>query len=112
VSAPEPNTASGIGSPSFSQRQFQTQLTVQDGDTVAIGGAIQEQKTDSVTGVPWLIRIPLIGGLFGSRSISKARTELIVFITPKVLWDTNQLLDATEEIKDGLKSIRKMIKDQ
>jgi len=112
VSSPQPSTTSGIDSPSFSQRQFQTQLTVQDGDTVAIGGAIQEQKTSTVTGVPWLIRIPFIGGLFGSKSTSVSRTELIVFITPKVLYDTNSLQDATEEIKDSLKSLKKSIKGQ
>ena len=41
-----------------------------------------------------------------------SRTELIVFITPKVLYDTNQLLDATEEIRDSLHSMKKMLKDQ
>jgi general secretion pathway protein D len=111
VSAPQPST-SGINSPSFSQRQFQTQITVQDGDTIAVGGAIQEQKTTSTTGVPFLIHIPLIGGLFGSKSTSLSRTELVVFITPKVLYDTNQLLDASEEIQDSLKHMKKMLKDQ
>jgi general secretion pathway protein D len=112
VSAPVSTSSSGIDSPSFSQRQFQTQVTVQDGDTIAIGGGIQEQKNDSTTGVPFLIHIPLIGGLFGSRSVSISRTELVVFITPKVLYDTNQLQDASEEIEDSLKHIKKMIKDQ
>ncbi|MEI9976520.1 MAG: type II and III secretion system protein [Ignavibacteriota bacterium] len=112
VSAPVANSSSGIDSPSFSQRQFQTQITVQDGDTIAVGGAIQETKSTSTTGVPWLIRVPVIGGLFGSKSTSLARTELIVFITPKVLYDTNQLLDASEEIKDGLTHLKKTFKDQ
>jgi general secretion pathway protein D len=112
VSAPQASTTSGIDSPSFSQRQFQTQVTVQDGDTIAIGGAIQESKNITTTGVPFLIHIPVIGGLFGSKSTSLSRTELIVFITPKVLFDTNQLLDATEEIKDSLNHIKKMFKDQ
>jgi general secretion pathway protein D len=112
VSAPEPSTSSGINSPSFSQRQFQTQITVQDGDTIAVGGAIQEQKTSTITGVPVLIHIPILGALFGSKSTSLSRTELIVFITPKVLYDTNQLLDATEEIQDSLKHMKKMLKDQ
>jgi general secretion pathway protein D len=112
VSAPQASTSSNIDSPSFSQRQFQTQITVQDGDTVAIGGAIQESKSNSVTGVPWLIRIPIIGGLFGSKSTSVSRTELICFITPKVLYDTNQVLEASEEIRESLKNIKKDIKEQ
>jgi general secretion pathway protein D len=112
VSQAVPTTTSSIGSPSFSQRNFSTQLTVQDGDTVAIGGAITEQKTNVVNGVPLLSRIPVLGALFGSKSTSVARTELIVFITPKVLYDTNQLQDATEEIRGQLNKVNKMIKDQ
>jgi general secretion pathway protein D len=113
VSSPEQNSASGIDSPSFQQRQFQTQLTVQDGDTVAIGGAIQQTKTTTVSGIPILDKIPLIGPiLFGSKSTSLARTEVIVFITPKVLYDTNQLLDATEELKDSLTQLKKTIDKQ
>jgi general secretion pathway protein D len=62
--------------------------------------------------VPFLIHIPILGALFGSKSTSLSRTELVVFITPKVLYDTNQLLDATEEIRDSLKHMKKMLKDQ
>ena len=62
--------------------------------------------------MPWLIHLPVIGALFGSKSTNLSRTELVVFITPKVLYDTNQLLDATEEIKDGLTHMKKMLKDQ
>ena len=112
VSAPVPTSSSGIDSPSFSQRQFQTQLTVQDGDTVAIGGAIQEEKTNTITGVPLLIHIPILGALFGSKSTSVARTELIVLITPKVLYDITQVMDASEEIQDGLIHLKKMMKEQ
>jgi general secretion pathway protein D len=112
VSQAQPTTSSGIDSPSFQRRSIQTQITVQDGDTIAMGGAITESKTSSTTGVPWLIRIPVLGGLFGSKSTNLSRAELIVFITPKVLYDTNQLVDATEEIRDSLHHLQKMIKDQ
>src|ERR1017187_2884436 len=112
VSAPQAPSTGGINSPSFSRRTFSTQLTVQDGDTVAIGGFIQDQSGSSTDGVPFLSRIPLIGGLFGAKASNKGRTELIVFITPKVLFDTNQVLEATEEIKSNLDHLNKMIKDR
>jgi general secretion pathway protein D len=112
VSAPQAPSAGGINSPSFSRRTFSTQLTVQDGDTVAIAGFISEQSGSSTDGVPFLSRIPLIGGLFGAKASNKGRTELIVFITPKVLFDTNQVLEATEEIKSNLDHLNKMIKDR
>jgi general secretion pathway protein D len=84
---------------------------VQDGDTVAIAGFIQENTGTASAGVPFLHRIPLLGAAFGSRNTSKARTELIIFLTPKVLYDSNQVVEATDEIRSGLKKVDKMIRD-
>jgi general secretion pathway protein D len=112
VSSPIQPSAGGIQSPSFSNRSFETQLTVQDGDTVAIGGFIQETYGITSSGVPFLHRIPILGAAFGSKSISKARTELIVFLTPRVIYDTNQISDATDEIKSSLKHIQKLDREQ
>ncbi len=115
VSAPLPlssNTSSSINSPSFSQREVSTQVTVQDGDTIAIGGIIQETQSLNTTGIPGLDRIPYIGGLFGTKSYAKARTELIVFLTPRVIYDTNQIAEATEELRQKLKGIAKLDKNQ
>ena len=68
VTAPIPNplAASGsagsdIDSPSFSQRNVSTQVTVEDGDTIAIGGIITENTTETSAGIPFLDRIPFIG---------------------------------------------------
>ena len=72
VSSPQaPAASSSIQSPSFQNRSFQTQITVQDGDTVAIGGIIQESNLQSSAGVPFLHRLPGIGALFGAQSITK-----------------------------------------
>jgi general secretion pathway protein D len=112
VSSPQAPAAGGIQSPSFSNRSFQTQITVQDGDTVAIGGIIQESNLQSSAGVPVLHRLPVIGPAFGSRSVSKSRTELVVFLTPRVIYDANQMIEATEEVKSGMKHIQKLARDQ
>jgi general secretion pathway protein D len=112
VSAPQANTFSSLNSPAFSNRSVSTQVTVQDGDTVAIGGAIQETWTESSSGIPVLNRIPILGGVFGGKTYSKERDELIIFLTPRVIYDTNQLVDATEEIRNNLKNVNKMAKDQ
>jgi general secretion pathway protein D len=112
VSAPQANTSSNIDSPSFSNRSVSTQVTVQDGDTIAIGGAITETTTDSTSGIPFLNRIPYLGFLFGTKSSSTSRSELIIFLTPKVIYDTNQLVDATDEIRSSLKRVSKLIKDE
>jgi general secretion pathway protein D len=111
VSDPVANSSSGIDSPSFATKSIQTQVTVQDGDTIAIGGMIQESTTYATSGIPVLNRLPVVGALFGSRSYSKDRTELIIFLTPHVIFDSNQLLDATDELKDQIKVLRKDIKE-
>jgi general secretion pathway protein D len=112
VSAPiSPPQGSAIQSPSFSTRKVQTQVTVQDGDTIAIGGIIQENNGSSSSGIPGLHRIPILGAAFGSRSWTKSRTELIIFLTPRVLYDTNDVLDATEELKSNVRKLSKYMRE-
>jgi general secretion pathway protein D len=113
VSAPELpplGVSASLGSSSFSNRSVSTQITVQDGDTVAIGGIIMEKYAESNGGIPLLYKIPIIGPLFGSKSITTSRTELIIFLTPRVIYDTNQMVDATDEIRTSLKTINKLMK--
>jgi general secretion pathway protein D len=113
VSAPVPPPANAaIQSPSFTNRSVSTQMTVQDGDMVAIGGIITENHTESSAGVPFLHRIPVVGAAFGAKSVHTDRTELIIFLTPRVIYDTNQIQDATEEIKSNLKRVGRLMRDQ
>jgi general secretion pathway protein D len=112
VSAAEPVSANAaIQSPSISKKSVSTQVTVQDGDTVAIGGVIQETKLDSSAGIPGLHRLPVVGGLFGAKSISKQRSELVIFLTPRIIYDTNQMTEATEELKNQMQKLKKMYKE-
>ncbi|HHN72989.1 MAG TPA: type II and III secretion system protein, partial [Thermopetrobacter sp.] len=105
VSAPQPPPVGGIQSPSFTKRTVQTQVTVRDGDTIAIGGIINETETMSSAGIPFLHRIPILGYAFGGKSKNKQRTELVIFMTPRVVYDTNQLTEATEELKSRFRKI-------
>ena len=112
VSAPEP-APPGVSdaSTSFSNRSLSTQMTVNDGDTVAIGGIITDKRVESSGGVPLLHRIPIVGAAFGAKSYSSSRVELIIFLTPRVIYDTSQVVDATDELKSSLKHVQKMIKE-
>jgi general secretion pathway protein D len=111
VSAAQPVSASDpIQSPSISKKNVSTQVTVQDGDTVAIGGVISETKLDSTAGIPMLHKIPILGGAFGGKSNSKQRTELVIFLTPRVIYDTNQMAEASEELKGQMRKLQKMMK--
>jgi general secretion pathway protein D len=109
ISAPEATPAGlGVeGSPSFSRRNVSTQVTIEDGDTIAIGGIIEENVSYASSGLPILSHIPWIGGLFGSTTYHKDRTELILFLTPHVIYDTNQVADATEELKQRMRNLKK-----
>ncbi len=109
ISNPAPTTTSSIPTPSFDQQVVQTQITMQDGDTVAIGGLISENITSGSSGIPGLNRLPYVGGLFGSKNYSHDRTELILFMTPHVIYDTNDLLEASQELKASVRKIRKYI---
>ncbi|MBM3748116.1 MAG: hypothetical protein FJW34_20210, partial [Acidobacteria bacterium] len=112
ISAPQaPAASAAIQSPSFSRRSVQTQVTVHDGDTIAIGGIINESDTYSTNGIPILNRIPGLGVLFGNKSISKERTELVVFMTPRVIYDTNQITEASDEIKSSFKRLQKYFRE-
>jgi len=112
VSDPQqPTSSTQIQSPSFSQKSVSTQVTVQDGDTVAIGGIIQETATEGSAGIIGLHRLPVLGPLFGTKTVSKERTELVIFLTPRVIYDTNQMTEATEELKDQMKKLKKIYRE-
>jgi general secretion pathway protein D len=112
VSTPiAPGAGSAIQSPSFSTRNVKTQVTVQDSDTVAIGGIIRESETSSSAGIPWLHRIPILGMAFGAKSTTNEKTELVIFLTPRVIYDTNSITEATEEIKGKLRRLTKIIQE-
>jgi general secretion pathway protein D len=113
VSNPVPPSATAaIQSDSFDNRSFQTQITVQDGDTVAIGGIIAESATEASGGVPFLHRIPVLGAAFGSKTRHTSRTELIVFFTPHVIYDTMSIAEATDDLKARLTHLKKEMKKQ
>jgi general secretion pathway protein D len=106
VSAATTNAAT----PAFDQQVVQTQITMMDGDTIAIGGLIQEKGGNITSGIPGLIRIPWIGGLFGSKSVSKERDELIMFFTPHVIFDETNLIEASDELKARVKMLKRDIR--
>ena len=71
--------------PRSTQRTVQTQVTVNDGDTVVIGGLITENAIENKKFVPILSGIPLLGKMFQSTSIEKEQRELFIFITPNII---------------------------
>jgi general secretion pathway protein D len=109
ISAPTASTEGAVAGQSFSTRNVQTQLTLQDGDTIAIGGIILESSDTSSAGIPGLHRLPILGAAFGTRSYSKQKTELIIFLTPRVIFDNAELQEASDELKARLRKLRHTI---
>jgi general secretion pathway protein D len=108
ISKPQAGSgSSAIPTPTFDQQVVQTQITMQDGDTIAIGGIISESDDKGSSGLPGLHRIPGLGALFGNQTRSKTRTELVLFMTPHVIYDSTDLLEASEQVKNHMRKLRK-----
>ncbi|HKT20345.1 MAG TPA: type II secretion system secretin GspD [Stellaceae bacterium] len=92
--------------PTITQRRIQSTITVQDGETVALGGLIQDNNTLSKTGLPGLSDLPIVGPVFRSTDRSVQRTELLVLLSPRVLHDSADARAATEELRNRLRDLQ------
>ncbi len=70
---------------SFTTKEAYTDLLVDDGDTVVIGGIRKTRKTTGESGVPFLKQIPVVGWLFKTKSKTESMEELLIFITPRIV---------------------------
>lgn len=85
--------------PPINTRNLDTQIAVQSGNTVLLGGLIKESTNEDLDGVPGLSKVPVLGKLFSATKKSTARTELIVMITPNVVANSEEAQAVTEEYK-------------
>ncbi|MEX2217316.1 MAG: secretin N-terminal domain-containing protein [Phycisphaerales bacterium] len=76
-----------FAAPVITQRKVQTVITVKDGQTVVIGGLIQTTQQERRTKMPLLGDLPLVGGIFRSHQDSDVKTELLMIVTPKVIYN-------------------------
>jgi general secretion pathway protein D len=105
VSSAIPTTTSGIDSPTIQQRKISSTVAVQDGDSIALGGMIRQSDTHSDSGVPVLKDIPLVGNLFSSTSNQGARTELLIFLRPRIIRNAAAAREMTDQLKRGLRGL-------
>jgi len=73
------------GVPSLSTNEARTELLVNDGDTIVIGGIMKSRRTAGVQGFPWLSKIPLLGWFFRTEKEERENKELLIFITPQIV---------------------------
>ncbi len=97
--------------PSFFKRSTATTLTVQSGQTIAIGGLIRETVSDGSSGTPWFVRIPIIGFLFGQTSDSISKTELVILISPYVIATPDDVDVVTREFQARITGLSTDVKE-
>ena len=105
VSDVVPTTTSSINSPTIRQRKVATSVAVNDGHSLAIGGLVQEKAQITNESVPVLGDMPLFGPAFRNRVDTRVRTELIVFIRPKVIRGTVEADRIAQDFRDQFRAM-------
>jgi general secretion pathway protein D len=102
----DPGTVANPGdAPPINTRSIQTIVNVQSGQTMVMGGLIGETKQNTSNGLPLLSRIPVIGGLFGNQALVNNRTELVMFITPRVVETELDLKNVVDDLRRRMEKI-------
>jgi general secretion pathway protein D len=106
VSDVSPNQTSNIDSPTISTRRISTSIAVQDGQVIALGGLFKNSKSFGKNGLPFLSRLPVVGGLlFGNSTNTQQRTELLVILKAHVLRTLDDGRAVTEELRAKLRTL-------
>lgn len=85
--APNTSIPTSTGDPAIDKKEAKTEVLVRNGETSVIGGIFSEEQSRTELGVPWLSRIPVLGFFFRDREMIKDRSELLIFITPRIVRD-------------------------
>ncbi|NWF76019.1 MAG: type II secretion system secretin GspD [Nitrospirae bacterium] len=83
--------------PTTTKRSTKTTVVVKDNQTVVIGGLMEEREEESLNKIPILGDIPLLGWLFKNKTVEKSKTNLLVFLTPHIVRESEQLSNLTEQ---------------
>ena len=105
VSTVVPTSTSQIDSPTFQQRRLNSTISVKTGQTILLGGLIQQNDNRESQGIPVLNEIPGIGTLFGTHTNSAGRTELIMLLTPHVISNEAESRSLTRQIEQEFQSV-------
>ncbi|UXA50289.1 type II secretion system secretin GspD [Xanthomonas prunicola] len=86
-------------------RRVKTEAAVQSGDTIMLAGLIDDSTTNGSSGVPFLSKLPVVGALFGSKSRTSNRREVIVLITPSIVRNPQEARNLTDEYGQKFKAM-------
>lgn len=109
VSSPNSTPTLANPNPNIGTRNAKTSVVVASGESIVLAGLIREIKTTDSQGLPLISKIPIIGALFGNQTFHRERTELVLVITPKIVNDTIQARQVTDEFRAKLPSLREVL---
>ncbi|WP_290890420.1 type II secretion system secretin GspD [Arenimonas sp.] len=93
------------GNVPINKRSLITEAAIKSGETVMLAGLITEGTTDGSSGVPGLSRLPVIGGLFGTKTRDSNRSEVIILVTPRVIRDPAEARKLTDEYGERFRAL-------
>ncbi|MEJ2700558.1 MAG: secretin N-terminal domain-containing protein, partial [Desulfuromonadales bacterium] len=93
--------------PTFTKRLLKNTVLAEDGKTIVLGGLISNNVTKTVSKVPILVDIPILGYLFRHDTTVDKKTNLLIFITPKIIKNADDLDEVTERSREALENARK-----
>ena len=99
------NTITDSDQPVFSQRTLETSMTIANGQTMVLGGLIQENTNDSLDSVPIINQIPILKRLVGSTNASVERTEVLVLITGYIVNEHSEIDTLISRYNDAIKAL-------
>jgi len=94
------------GNPSIFDRSITTEVVAESGQTVILGGLISENVTNNGSAVPFLGSLPVVGGLFGTKTDNKTKTELVIMVTPRIVESSSQWDDLKARFSQGLEHVK------
>jgi len=95
--------------PSFFKRSVDTTLIATQDRSIVLGGLVKERRERTRDGIPFLYKIPVFGWIFGARSNVVSRTELLIFITPRVIASIDEGTRLSREFEDRVAELKMRI---
>ena len=80
-------TRSVLGNPPINKSEVDSTIVVKDGDTIVVGGIQKVDESKTTAGIPWVMKIPILGWLFKAEDIQNKKKEILIFITPKIIQE-------------------------
>jgi general secretion pathway protein D len=97
--------------PTFFKRSISTNLIASQDQSIVLGGLVKERKSLDRSGLPWFYKIPVFGWIFGSRTDSVSRNELLIFITPRVIRSVEEGIQLSRDFEERVSQLKARMKE-